>query len=58
MCWCDGSSEGEWSHSECRARPDFHFYMTSNCRPGPGAGGATLRAGGGQKYLVVSEGAE
>ena len=35
----------------------FISNMTSTAVPGRGAGGATDRAGGGQKYLVVSEGA-
>ena len=36
----------------------FISAMTSTAVPGRGAGGASARAGGGQKYLVRSEGAE
>ena len=36
----------------------FISAMTSTAVPGRGAGGASVRAGGGQKYLVDSEGAE
>ena len=53
--------EPEWVQSAGR----FSFLtqtedwgVTSTPVPGRGAGGASVRAGGGQKYLVWSEGAE